>query len=191
MTITSTKILTQLTVLGVFSILTNAPVSASEISSTTELLAQVTSVSQLSDVAPNDWAFQSLRALVERYGCVAGYPDGTYRGDRALTRYEFAAGLNACLDQINTLITSSTTGAIRQADLDTLQRLQAEFAQELATLQGSVDQLEARTAELEAQQFSTTTRLEGELLFAVSGVTGDRKADGSDEEINDSITLNN
>ncbi len=191
MTITSTKILTQLTVLGVFSILTNAPVSASEISSTTELLAQVTSVSQLSDVAPNDWAFQSLRALVERYGCVAGYPDGTYRGDRALTRYEFAAGLNACLDQINTLITSSTTGAIRQADLDTLQRLQAEFAQELATLQGSVDQLEARTAELEAQQFSTTTRLEGEVLFAVSGVTGDRKADGSDEEINDSITLNN
>jgi hypothetical protein len=61
---------------------------------------QLTSVSQLSDVRPTDWAFQALQNLVERYGCIAGYPDGTFRGNRALTRYEFAAGLNACLDQI-------------------------------------------------------------------------------------------
>jgi len=46
---------------------------------------QVTSVSQLSDVRPTDWAFQALQSLVERYGCIAGYPDGTYRGNRALT----------------------------------------------------------------------------------------------------------
>src|SRR6476661_1699134 len=59
--------------------------------------AQVTSVSQLSDVRPTDWAFQALQSLVERYGCIAGYPDGTFRGNRAMTRYEFAAGLNACL----------------------------------------------------------------------------------------------
>jgi len=50
-------------------------------------LEQVTSVSQLSDVQPTDWAFQALQSLVERYGCIAGYPDGTYRGNRALTRY--------------------------------------------------------------------------------------------------------
>ncbi|MBD1842973.1 hypothetical protein H6F89_06020, partial [Cyanobacteria bacterium FACHB-63] len=36
---------------------------------------QVTSVSQLSDVRPTDWAFQALQSLVERYGCIAGYPD--------------------------------------------------------------------------------------------------------------------
>lgn len=64
-------------------------------------MAQVTSVSQLSDVQPTDWAFQALQSLVKRYGCIAGYPDGTYRGNRALTRYEFAAGLNACLDRVN------------------------------------------------------------------------------------------
>lgn len=64
-------------------------------------MAQVTSVSQLSDVQPTDWAFQALQSLVERYGCIAGYPDSTYRGNRALTRYEFAAGLNACLDRVN------------------------------------------------------------------------------------------
>lgn len=49
-------------------------------------MEQVTSVSQLSDVQPTDWAFQALQSLVERYGCIAGYPDGTYRGNRALTR---------------------------------------------------------------------------------------------------------
>ena len=61
---------------------------------------QVTSVTQLSDVQPTDWAFQALQSLVERYGCIAGYPDSTYRGNRTMTRYEFAAGLNACLDRI-------------------------------------------------------------------------------------------
>lgn len=61
----------------------------------------VTSVSQLSDVKPTDWAFQALQSLVERYGCIAGYPDKTFRGNRAITRYEFAAGLNACMDRIN------------------------------------------------------------------------------------------
>ena len=67
-------------------------------------MSQVTSVSQFSDVQPTDWAFQALQSLVERYGCIAGYPNGTYRGNRALTRYEFAAGLNACLRQIEKLI---------------------------------------------------------------------------------------
>jgi len=43
-------------------------------------------------------------------GCIAGYPDGTYRGNRALTRYEFAAGLNACLDRVNELIAAATSG---------------------------------------------------------------------------------
>ena len=55
----------------------------------------VTSVSQLSDVKPTDWAFTALQSLVERYGCIAGYPDRTFRGKQATTRYEFAAGLNA------------------------------------------------------------------------------------------------
>ncbi|HEY9301337.1 MAG TPA: iron uptake porin, partial [Phormidium sp.] len=60
-----------------------------------DAIEQVTSVSQLSDVQPTDWAFQALQSLVERYGCIEGYPDRTYRGNRAITRYEFAAGLNA------------------------------------------------------------------------------------------------
>ena len=97
-----------------------------------QIISQVTSVSQLSDVQPTDWAFAALQSLVERYGCIAGYPNGTYRGNRALTRYEFAAGLNACLDRVNELIATSTANIVSREDLDTLQRLQQEFSAELS-----------------------------------------------------------
>lgn len=136
-------------------------------------MGQVTSVSQLSDVEPTDWAFQALQSLVERYGCIAGYPDGTYRGNRAMTRYEFAAGVNACLDRITELIAASTADLVTRDDLAILQRLQEEFAAELASLTGRVDTLEARTAELEANQFSTTTKLNGEVLFQLGDTFGD------------------
>ena len=95
---------------------------------------QVTSVSQLRDVSPGDWAFEALRDLVERYGCIDGYPDGTYRGNRALTRYEFAAGLNACLQQIERILTSSGDGFVTIQDLEALQRLAQEFQAELASV---------------------------------------------------------
>jgi Carbohydrate-selective porin, OprB family/S-layer homology domain len=140
------------------------------------LQAQVTSVSQLSDVQPTDWAFQALQSLVERYGCIAGYPDSTFRGNSALTRYEFAAGMNACLDRVNELISSGTSNLFTKADLATLQKLQADFATELAVIRGRVDSLEAQTAELEANQFSTTTKLVGHAVFAVAGAFGDDKA---------------
>lgn len=118
-------------------------------------LAQVTSVSELSDVQPSDWAFTALQRLVEEYGCLEGYPDRTFRGNRALTRFEFAAGLNACLDVVIQLIGGG--------DIDGVQRLQEEFAAELATLRGRTDLLEADVAELEANQFSTTTKLRGQV----------------------------
>jgi hypothetical protein len=150
-------------------------------------LAQVTSVSQLSDVQPTDWAFQALQSLVERYGCIAGYPDGTYRGNRALSRYEFAAGVNSCLDRINELIAAGTSELVTKEDLATLQRLQEEFSAELATLRGRVDALEARTAELEANQFSTTTKLNAEAIFAVTNAFGDEGAGGT--ELDDKTAL--
>jgi hypothetical protein len=139
-----------------------------------DALEQVTSVSQLSDVQPTDWAFQALQSLVERYGCIAGYPDGTFKGNRAMTRFEFAAGLNACLERVNELIAASVANLVTREDLAVLQRLQEEFAAELATLRGRVYALEARTAELEANQFSTTTKLRGEVIFWAGDAAGDR-----------------
>ena len=137
-------------------------------------MAQVTSVSQLKDVQSTDWAFQALQSLVERYGCIAGYPDSTYRGNRALTRYEFAAGLNACLDRVNELIATATSDLVSREDLATLQKLQAEFATELATLRSRVDNLEARRTEIQANQFSTTTKLTGITIVGIQGRTRNR-----------------
>ncbi|ALF52352.1 membrane protein [Nostoc piscinale CENA21] len=156
---------------------------------TNNSLSQVTSVSQFSDVQPTDWAFQALQSLVERYGCIAGYPNGTYRGNRALTRYEFAAGLNACLDRVNELIATATADLVTKQDLATLQRLQEEFSAELATLRGRVDALEARTAELEANQFSTTTKLVGEAIFAVSDVFGGNSGEQNNTVFQDRVRL--
>ncbi|MEK0184714.1 iron uptake porin [Microcoleus anatoxicus] len=144
-------------------------------------IEQVTSVSQLSDVKPTDWAFQALQSLVERYGCIAGYPDGTYRGNRAMTRYEFAAGLNACLDKVTELIRAGGSNLVKKEDVEKVQKLQEQFAAELATLRGRIDVLEARTAELESNQFSTTTKLNGTVWFNLTSAfpTGDITAERS------------
>ncbi|WP_421657446.1 iron uptake porin [Leptothermofonsia sp. ETS-13] len=151
-------------------------------------MEQVTSVSQLTDVKPTDWAFQALQSLVERYGCIVGYPDKTFRGNRALSRYEFAAGLNACMDRISELIAAGTADLARKEDLVALQKLQEEFAAELAVLRGRVDALEVRAATLETQQFSTTTKLFGQVILGVQGrneakvdLAGFRFSDDSDQ----------
>ena len=118
---------------------------------------QVTSVSQFSDVQPTDWAYQALSNLVERYGCVAGYPDGTFKGKQALSRFEAAALLNACLDRVTEVT-------------DELRRLQKEFGKELAVLKGRVSGLEAKVGKLEATQFSTTTKLQGDTYWTLGGL---------------------
>jgi hypothetical protein len=107
---------------------------------------QVTSVNQFSDVLPTDWAYQALSNLVEKYGCVAGFPNGKYKGGQAMTRYEAAALLNACLDRVTEVT-------------DELQKL----------LTSRVDGLESKVGQLQAQQFSTTTKLRGEVSFVIGG----------------------
>jgi hypothetical protein len=132
---------------------------------------QVTSVTQFSDVYPTDWAYQALSNLVEQYGCVAGYPNGTFRGNRAMTRYEAAALLNACLDRVTEVT-------------DQLKSLISEFEKELATIAGKVDGLEARVGELSATQFSTTTKLSGYSAWVVGA------ADGFDDDAGEALTFN-
>ncbi len=137
---------------------------------------QVTSISQFSDVKPTDWAYQALSNLIERYGCVAGYPDGTYKGARAMTRFEAAALLNACLDRVTEVT-------------DELKKLMAEFEKELAILKGRVDGLEAKVGELEANQFSTTTKLKGIATMVLGGASEGGNASGLGGA-NEQVTFN-
>ena len=167
--------------------------------------SQITNVQQLRDVSPTDWAYEALRSLVDRYSdarslapdgvlkdtpsdnaggshrCISGFPNQTYRGNQPLSRYEFAAGLNSCLNQIERLIAS--TGSVSQSDLDTVQRLSQEFEAELATIGGRVDSLESQVAVLEDNQFSTTTKFSGNLFFNATGATA------SDDVLAETVSL--
>ncbi len=148
--------------------LANEMLQQLEAISGTAPMAQVRGVAELSDVSPNDWAYAALSDLVQRYNCIAGYPNGTFRGDRPLSRYEFAAGLNACLQQIERLIAESTANFVSRDDLETMQRLMAEFEAELAMLTTRVDNLDSRVAFLEDNQFSTTTQLRGNVFMSMN-----------------------
>ncbi|WP_144051469.1 iron uptake porin [Geminocystis herdmanii] len=138
------------------------------------VMNQINSVSQLRDVSPTDWAFEALRSLVERYGCIVGYPDRTFRGNRAMSRYEFAAGLNACLNSIEKLIQQGSI--VVQEDLEKLKKLATEYETELATLNTRVNNLDGRITFLEEHNFSTTTTLRGENIIVFSGVGGNETA---------------
>ncbi len=137
-------------------------------------IEQINSVSQLRDVNPTDWAYEALKGLVERYGCIVGYPDRTYRGNRALSRYEFAAGLNACLDSMERILQEGMT--VTKEDLEILKKLTKEYQIELNALGSRVDNLESRISFLEDHTFSTTTTLRGESIMVFSGVWGNETA---------------
>jgi Carbohydrate-selective porin, OprB family/S-layer homology domain len=140
-------------------------------------MGQMTSVAQLADVQPTDWAFEALRSLTERYGCLDGYPDGLFRGQRPVSRYEFAVALNACFDRINEAISATASTSARATDLTALERLLREFSTEIGTLRDRTDDLEARSAQLDANRFSTTTRLTGEAIVAFNDGFQDNAAD--------------
>ncbi len=139
-------------------------------------MGQITNVNQLRDVEPTAWAYEALRSLVERYGCIVGYPDRTFRGNRSLTRWEFAAGLNACLNALERLIQDGSN--VYKEDIDKLNRLTKEFESELAALGARIDTLENRTAFLEDHQFSTTTKLTGQVVVGLYGIAGGEKNGG-------------
>jgi Carbohydrate-selective porin, OprB family len=119
---------------------------------------QIPSVSQLSDVAPHDWAYQALQSLADRYSCLS---DSHWHqaGDRLLTRAEFAATLKDCLDRINPQISTDAANVVQQADLATLQRLQSDFSTELTALHNRIDLANAQISALESQSFSATAQL--------------------------------
>jgi hypothetical protein len=151
------------------SLAANEPVN---VDMDSDLRNKQTSVSELSDVKPTDWAYQALRSLIERYGVISGYPDGTFGGNRPLSRYEFAAALAATLEQVEGLITNGEGDRYIQEDAIVLRRLQTDYRLALEDLQQRLNRIDRRTIELNANQFSPTTKLQGQQIIALS--------DGSD-----------
>ncbi|GDX75842.1 porin [Cyanobium sp.] len=131
---------------------------------------QITTLGQLSDLRPDNWAYQALANLVSRYGCVAGYPNGTFQGQRPISRYEAASLLNSCLERIGEMT-------------DELKRLMKELQPEMAQLKGRTEGLEARVETLKAQSFSTTTKLMGVTALYLNTASGGRKAASSAQQL--------
>lgn len=147
----------------------------------------ITSVDELTDVNPNHWAYEALRDLVERYDVIEGYPDHTFRGERAATRWEMAAALNALIRSVGRDLARLGAEKADRADLEALARLQEEFRNELSALQARTDALESRAAAIEAknaeqdQRLSLLerTQLHGDMSF---GIISDIRGTGTRDE---------
>jgi Carbohydrate-selective porin, OprB family len=122
-------------------------------------MSQVNYVSQLRDISPGDWSFESLKNLAENYRCIVSYPDKTFLDNKAMTRYEFASALNSCLNSLEQL--TQDNGTILKEDLNTLKRLQQDFKAELALISTPIENLESRVSSLDNHQFSTTLKMRG------------------------------
>lgn len=169
-----------------FTLAVFQPVKAFEVLQET---VTITPVSQFSDVQFTDWAFVSLESLVEKYSCITRYPAHLFRGNRVMTRYKFAAGLNACISTISQKFGSQLL-QIAPEDVTTIKRLEYEFATELATIENRVENLEVNSAVLRSQQFSTTTKLSTSVVVLASGITGDSADANSETSIDSNLALN-
>lgn len=105
-----------------------------------QTLSQLFPPGNFSDVSVNHWAYSAVNNLSEDYGCLAGYPDGTFRGEEFVTRYEFAAALETCLDSVVQLIEQPPQAEIDQilTDLEALNR-------ELGTLSDDIGEQESES----------------------------------------------
>jgi hypothetical protein len=131
-------------------------------------------VTELRDIQPQDWAYQALRSLIDRHDCIAGDPTGRFRGNQALTRYEFAAALNACVDKLNQQLTDLKADRPSRDDLDTLQALTNTLRDELQDLRSRLTPLAAKTQVLAQQNFSETTKLYGQAIVGLQGGNANR-----------------
>jgi hypothetical protein len=117
----------------------------------TAIAAQPQNANGLTTIKFNHWTFQSLKSLVERYGCVINSSGLYFQPSATPSRYEMAAAVNECLDQISDHF---KTPEDRVAALT----LFKEFKSEMETLRSRVP-LDCRAATLESQQCSLTTKV--------------------------------
>lgn len=99
-----------------------------------QVIAQLTSVAQLADVRPTDYYYDALQSLVEKYGCVVGSADLTFRNRRVVQSAELVGIVNSCMDRVNEVIAAATDGVPKVEDLGTTQRLLNEIKTEISSM---------------------------------------------------------
>jgi hypothetical protein len=114
------------------------------------------------EVQPSDWQYTALQGLMSKYNC--GGLDGT-----AVSRDSFVDGLNSCLKKVEPMLAKNSS-SVSAEELDVLRRLTQEFRAELSNLDTRVATVQQRTALVQNSQFSTTTKLKGEVIVGANGV---------------------
>lgn len=117
-----------------------------------EFAAQPKNANALETINSNHWTFKSLKMLAERYGCVINASGMYFQPSDTPSRYEMAAAVNACLDQIADRFET-------KEDWVAAQTLFKEFKKEVEILRERRQRLDDRTATLESQQVSPTTKV--------------------------------
>ena len=134
------------------------------------------------DVPLNHWAYDAVQDLAAK-GVIIGYPDGTFGGTRTLTRYEFAEATARALAYVESM------GFASAEDVEVLEKLAIEFADELANLGVKVSDLEAALgAQSEAIAALEETVAKHEKFFEPVTITGKWSADYSYTVIGDEAT---
>lgn len=110
---------------------------------------------EIIDIHPGHWSYTAIQALIEKYEILEAFPDKTFRGEKGLTRYEFAAALYKVMTRMEELLAATPSGGagapinIDKADLETIASLQREFRAELARFRGQLNRIESRMKLLE------------------------------------------
>ncbi len=117
------------------------------------------------DVPMNHWAYDAVSSLAAK-GIIQGYPDGTFMGQKPLTRYEFAVALAKALAHVD------MTKASKE-DVATLKKLIVEFKDELDALGVKVEDIDARLGVLEEKLGGW--KLNGQFRYDAEWYGGDQK----------------
>ncbi|MBE9033262.1 iron uptake porin [filamentous cyanobacterium LEGE 11480] len=142
------------------------------------LMQSVPSVQIFSDVTPDDWAYEYVKTLNERYNLKIGDADGKFRGNEPLTRYEFASVLAQVLKRVEIFRDQE------QEELNALQRLLNSYRDALTSLRirmrglprqdgrAELNGLEERSDRLVKQNVSPTTKLQTQIVQSLTDGTG-------------------
>jgi hypothetical protein len=104
-------------------------------------------VADMVDVRVDHWAFAAIQAVVEKYGIMEGFPDRTFKGQRNLTRFEFAAALLRVMTRVEEMMTAGRD--VGANDLRVLRDLRDEFKAEVNSLKLADTQMAERIKKLE------------------------------------------
>jgi hypothetical protein len=114
------------------------------------------------EVKPGDWQYTALQGVASKYGCDANL------NNKTVSTVDFARGLNNCLVKFEPML-ANRPDSVTSEDLEVIKKLTQEFRAQLSEIDNRINQSDKKIAQVQANQFSTTTKLKGEAIFNVTG----------------------